>query len=153
MRAADPAYDRGRSVLAGAPTPAAGRAGTARVEACEAQSELTLVPLEVRADALGQLPERKPDAFLDFPRVVPEPRLAYQVPAYVLRRVLQTAQASLTLAGALVAIALAAEFFHSLGSCRPRALLPSADSWGQTRRQAGQGRSDPPSGGLVTPRT
>ena len=83
-----------------------------RVEAWEVQSELTLVSPEVRAHALGQLPERRPYAFLDFPPAVPEPRLAHEVPAYVLRRVLQTAQASLTLVGSLVAIALAAEIFH-----------------------------------------
>jgi hypothetical protein len=86
--------------------------GPPRVEAWEVRSELTLVSPEVRAHSLGQLPERRPYAFLDFPPAVPEPRLAYQVPAYVLRRVLQAAQASLTLVGSLVAIALAAEIFH-----------------------------------------
>jgi hypothetical protein len=91
-----------------------------RVEAWEVQSELTLVSPEVRAHALGQLPERRPYAFLDFPAAsadreppaVPELRLAHEVPAYVLRRALQAAQASLTLMGSLVAIALAAELFH-----------------------------------------
>ena len=83
-----------------------------RVEAWEVRSELTLVSPEVRLHALGQLPERRPYAFLDFPPAVAEPRLAHEVPLYVLRRVLQTAQASLTLVGALVAIALAAELFH-----------------------------------------
>jgi hypothetical protein len=90
------------------------------VDPWEVHSELALVSPEVRSHALDQLPPRRPYAFLDFspamvtpgPPALAEPRLAYEVPAYVLRRVLQTAQASLTLVGSLVAIALAAELFH-----------------------------------------
>jgi hypothetical protein len=86
----------------------------------EVHSELALVSTEVRSHALEQLAPRRPYAFLDFspttvtpgPPALAEPRLAHEVPVYVLRRVLQTAQTSLTLVGSLVAIALAAELFH-----------------------------------------
>jgi hypothetical protein len=90
------------------------------VDPWEMHSELALVSPEVRSHALEQLPPRRAYAFLDFtpvmvtarPPALAELQLAHKVPAYVLRRVLQTAQASLTLVGALVAIALAAELFH-----------------------------------------
>jgi hypothetical protein len=88
------------------------------VEPWEVHSELAVVSAEVRTHALDQLPERRPYVFLDFPTatVVPDPvaesQLSYEVPAYVLQRVLQMAQTALTLVGALATIALAAELFR-----------------------------------------
>ena len=90
------------------------------VERWEVYSELALVSREVRTRALERLPERRPYAFLDFPpaAVLAEPtagmeaHLTHGVSAYLLRRMLRTAQTGLLLVAALTAFALAADIFH-----------------------------------------
>lgn len=90
------------------------------VEPWEVYSELALVSLEVRTRALERLPERRPYAFLDFRPAAAladlsteaEAHLAHGVSAYLLRRMLQTAQTGLLVAGAITAFALAADIFH-----------------------------------------
>ena len=90
------------------------------VDPWEMHSELALVSAEVRSMALEQLPPRRPYAFLDFSpatgaRGTPSlagPQLAYEVPIYVLRRILQIARTAVALVAALASIALAAELFH-----------------------------------------
>jgi hypothetical protein len=92
---------------------------TRAVEPWEIHSELVLVSPEVSARARELLPERDPDAFLTTsPRVAAarrapsEPGLATAVAGYIVLRLAETARSGLIVVGAIVALALLAQFSH-----------------------------------------
>jgi hypothetical protein len=88
----------------------------AAVELWEVHSELVLVSAEVYERALELLPERDPNALLPpRPRVgatqdaSSAPRLAMAIASYTIFRLAETARTALIVAGAVVALALAAQ--------------------------------------------